>query len=275
MKKTIKLILILSLLSFFGCKKEVNKAKTENLKNEKNFKQQYTIKELQGFWDSYSYYLEHESEFKDFNKNKYYKIISGNQMLEIKLIDHDIKNIIINTYDLGFLDTNKISHLSTKKHFLENLKRYGNTLVRLQKNTKEYHFSKIEISKQLIRDYDVTEILNDGFNYDKKNSDFNFKTLTTLPKGIFLALKENSLLDTINYLKEFSVFKTSLKAKIKTAKTFFYSNKTAASKRKAFLIKDDLVYIEAIDDTWLKVYFDGKTVSHGYIKKVDAELLLK
>ncbi len=82
--------------------------------------------------------------------------------------------------------------------------------------------------------------------------------------------KENLI--SINVLKEFNVQEQSKKIKVIANKTFFHTEMSEASKRKAFLVQGDIAYLEDIHEDWVKVYYDGKIVSGGYIKKSDVEV---
>jgi len=48
---------------------------------------------------------------------------------------------------------------------------------------------------------------------------------------------------------------------------------SSVSKRKAFLVKGDIAYLEKIKDDWVKVYYDGTIVSGGYLKRSYIEVL--
>jgi len=49
-------------------------------------------------------------------------------------------------------------------------------------------------------------------------------------------------------------------------KSYFYSEKNESAKKRAYLIKGDLVYIERIEDSWLYCHFYGNTTTSGWIK---------
>lgn len=52
-------------------------------------------------------------------------------------------------------------------------------------------------------------------------------------------------------------------------KTHFYSKKSPTTKRKAYLVKNDLVYIEKIESNWAYCRYFGKRVTKGWIKISD------
>jgi len=248
-----KSIIIVLFCLFISCKETKDKKQQE-------FKS-HNIKELQGVWESFSYYLEHESEFKDFNEHKIFKIIKGREALEITLLHHNIDSILLNTYDIGFINTKEQNIELTK---IKDLKDSGNLLVRFNKKTPK----KIEISTTFNQYFEITEILDDGFK-----DDYSFKTLTTLPIALFSKLKEQSNIKGIDYIKGYNLDIFSLKGKIKRDKTYFYNEKNIKSKRKAFLVKGDIVYVEEKDKEWTKVYFNGKIISGGYIKSADLDII--
>lgn len=272
---------LLTLLSIFiGCKEQKNqeisytqKTVLESSNIELKQEEKHNLNEIRGLWESYSYYLEHESEFKDFNKDKFYIISNGKQELEITLKDQSIANLKLNQYNLGFIDVTQKNSFVTKQQFLGNLKEKGATLVRLEKGLKDYNPSKIEISSGIIRDFDVVEILNNGFDYNQNSDDFNFKSLSALPKEVFLKLKQKSKQDNIDYIKDYNIYNLSSKVEVKVAKTFFYDEMNIDSKRKAFLIERDIAYAQEINDDWVKIYYDSKILSSGYVKASEVKIL--
>lgn len=265
---------------FIGCKEQktqeisyTQKSVLGNSNIELKQEENHNLNEIRGLWESYSYYLEHESEFKDFNKDKFYIISNGKQELEITLKDQSIVNLKLNQYNLGFIDVTQKNSFVTEQQFLDNLKEKGATLVRLEKGLKDYNPSKIEISSGIIRDFDVVEILNNGFDYNQNSDDFNFKSLSALPKEVFLKLKQKSKQDNIDYIKDYNIYNLSSKVEVKVAKTFFYDEMNIDSKRKAFLIEGDIAYTEEINDDWVKIYYDSKILSSGYVKASEVKIL--
>ena len=53
---------------------------------------------------------------------------------------------------------------------------------------------------------------------------------------------------------------------INIEKAYFYSEKQEETKRKAFVLKGDIVYIDKIEDEWIHCSFYGKTVTKGWVK---------
>lgn len=54
---------------------------------------------------------------------------------------------------------------------------------------------------------------------------------------------------------------------IETEKSNFYSENNENSKRKSYLIKGDIVFIDKIDGEWIHCYYYGKSITTGWIKK--------
>jgi hypothetical protein len=50
-------------------------------------------------------------------------------------------------------------------------------------------------------------------------------------------------------------------------KAFFYSDKKEETKRKAYMIKGDVIYIDKIEKEWVHCKYYEKTVTEGWIKK--------
>jgi len=189
------------------------------------------------------------------------------------LIDHKINEALIETYYYGFVQKEKEQIEFSEDFFSKDLKNSGNLLVRYNKNLKDFDASQVQTSSSFSRYFDVTEVLEDGFEYEKKPNDFVFKILETLPEEIFKVLKEKSKNDKVDYIKEFHVSEQSKKIKVISEKTFFYNEMSDDSKRKAFLVKGDVAYLEDIENNWAKVYYDGKIVSGGFVKRSDLEVL--
>ncbi len=235
-------------------------------------KQQGHIKDFQGIWESFSEYLEHESEFKDYNQNKYYKIISEKQSIDITLVNGEHSDNEIDIKHIGFIDSFDSKLLINEETLFKNLKESGKLLIRFKKAQKKYEKSDIETSSNFSRYFDVTETLIDGFNYLEKDKEISFRKISSLPEEVFIILKTTNKKTGIDYMKDFKIQEQSKKIKVITNKTFFHTEMSEASKRKAFLVQGDIAYLEEIHDDWVKVYYDGKIVSGGYIKKSDVEV---
>lgn len=55
---------------------------------------------------------------------------------------------------------------------------------------------------------------------------------------------------------------------IDSDKVYFHNDKNDASKRKAYVLKGDIVYIDKIENDWIHCKYFGKTITEGWIKKV-------
>ncbi len=49
-------------------------------------------------------------------------------------------------------------------------------------------------------------------------------------------------------------------------KAFFYTGKQESTKREAFVLKGDIVFIDKIESDWIHCSFYGKTVTRGWLK---------
>ena len=56
---------------------------------------------------------------------------------------------------------------------------------------------------------------------------------------------------------------------VKTEKAYFHANKIASSKKKAYVIQGDLLYVEKTDGNWAYCNFYGKTKTTGWINLND------
>ncbi|MGY3792995.1 hypothetical protein [Aquimarina sp. 433] len=277
-------ILIFSVLFLFFACKQSDSVKKEEVISESiaeeviiepvhQNKSKHSLDDFQGIWESYSEYLEHESDFKDYNKHKYYKIISGNEVLDIILVNGSKSNVQIDQYYIGFLDTFNDDFSKNKDEFLNTLQKSGSMLVRSKKGQKTYDKTNIERSIECQRYFDVTEVLDDGFVYDEKDKYVSFRLISSLPIEIFNMLKTTLKKENLDYISGYGIDEKSKKVKITVGKTFFHNEMSETSKRKAFLVKGDIAYMEDVNENWVKVYYDGKIISGGYIKRADVEVL--
>ncbi len=60
---------------------------------------------------------------------------------------------------------------------------------------------------------------------------------------------------------------------VNVVKTYFYSEKSIDKKQKAYLIKNDFVYVEKIDKDWAYCTFYGKKQTKGWLKVSDLNTL--
>lgn len=60
---------------------------------------------------------------------------------------------------------------------------------------------------------------------------------------------------------------------VTTEKTYFYSEKSEAKKGKAYLIKNDILFVDKIDGTWAYCSYIGKKITKGWIKTADLNVL--
>lgn len=53
---------------------------------------------------------------------------------------------------------------------------------------------------------------------------------------------------------------------INSAQSYFYSDKIDRSKKRAYLVKGDIVYIDMIDGNWIHCLYKGKKTTKGWMK---------
>ncbi len=286
---TNKLFILVLFFALIGCKQQPENvgdkpqnipAKNTTTTPDKSLSEVYDLSQIQGLWKSFSYYLEHEQDDKDEHQNEYYKVVSKNLCLDIILKQHDIDSVLFKNYKIGFIDDPKHYQKDMEK---STMKTKGKFLVKELKNAYRKGGSTpvfnedVDFSQNLQRDYDTYELLDDGFEYNNFGivEKVQFKKISTLPLEIFKALKETSNESSINYIKVFDIAELSSMVRVKVAKCYFYEDRDLKVKKRAFLIQNDKAYLETINDQSVKVYFDGKVVTSGYLNKSDVELLLK
>ncbi len=112
------------------------------------------------------------------------------------------------------------------------------------------------------------------FDEEDTNKPSSFVKIRSLPLALFKTLKNLSKQNN-DLKKNFNLYELSSKVIVKTDKCYFYKDRDLKTKKRAFLIQNDKAYLETINDQSVKVYFDGKIVTSGYLNKSDVELLLK
>ena len=280
LSKIKKYLLSIGVLLFIGCNQDPstsNKNEQPNSASEiessivenkipakKNTQKQISVSDLQGIWKGK----------KDLNQSIPYRIQYNKKILDILCIEgicdeSGNDNSVLELSYLGFSDKDGEEILKNKESYdFSFLQDKGRIMVRLRKNDiivdENYSFDSLFYTTKLTSSYMYDEEL-----YNRSS----FLRIDALPKEIFTKLKNRSKVDNINYIKEFAIEKQSKKIKVTANKTFFYTEMSEASKRKAFLVKGDIAYLEDINDDWVKVYYDGKIVSGGYIKRSNVEVL--
>ncbi|MBL3658887.1 SH3 domain-containing protein [Fulvivirga sediminis] len=234
------------------------------------------LQEIQGLWESYSYYLEHEGQKKDDHNNKYFKVIYENKFIDIIIKDSD--SIILTKGAIGFSDTRPVN-LSSFNDFQET----GEFLIRKYEPFQMQQGSKIDtvnISKRHLVYFDTFEVLDDDLYYGANINDLNslekvsFAKSYSFPGEIFSFLKTKSKVGDVDYIKTFNIYNYSTKARVVSVKTYFHDEPSEDTKRRAYLLKGDIAYLEDEGGEWCKVYYDGKSsVTTGYVKRSDVEVI--
>jgi len=255
----------------------INKDSTEILNTEEK-DSSFSLEYLQGIWTSYSYYLEHEAEDKDEHINEYYKVVVDNNCLDIIIKEHFIDDIILKTYNIGFTDNEEYSYENSKTTVLSTK---GSVFIRSYKKIYSHNkiddIDKLEMSKNYSMDIDMYNTFEDGFKYcfhknDKKET-VQFRKINALPHEVFCKIKEISNIYNIDFIKKYKLKTISRQIKVITQKAHFYNEMNENSRKKAFLIKNDLAYLEDIEEEWVKVYYDGKVVTNGYVKMNEVQII--
>lgn len=241
-------------------------SKTINITNNDN---KFNLNDIQGIWKSYSYYLEHEENDIDEHQNEYYKIIQNNKCIDIILKEHNNDSLILKYYDIGFVNNPDQYSMNSS------LKSKGNYFVRIQKssyindNTIKVD-NNYDVSESFSKTYDTYQIIEDGFNYNYIKNDYEkvqFKKEDVLPVEIYKNLQKILKTNKINFFKDIDIDKLSEKVKIIKSKTYFYEDPDLTIKKKAFLLENDEAFIENSNDKSVKVYFNGKVITSGYLNK--------
>ncbi|MFL1895016.1 hypothetical protein ACJRPK_04895 [Aquimarina sp. 2-A2] len=215
-----------------------------------------SLNKLQGIWVGE----------KDLNQSIPYRIQYENKVLDIICVEGicdegNYDNSVIEISYLGFSD-NKKKSLSR-----EDLKNNGNLMVKLN--------SKVLIDENyIINDAFYTTSLTSSYMYDEELYNVSsFSKINSLPIDIFCKLKSKKVANIKNIIREFNIYEFSSKIKVVADKTFFHSEMSETSRRKAFLVRGDIAYLESMNDKWAKVYYDGKIVSGGYVKIEGIEVI--
>jgi len=180
MKNIIYLVAILFFLSLSlsSCKnngnkkieieESLNEVSSEVIDQLDQKESKHSVQDFQGIWESFSEYLEHQSEFKDYNQNKYYKIVNVNEVLGITISRTD-NNLIFDEGYFGFSNAYDSKTSLSEDVLINSFKESGKLLIKFKKGLKAYSTKDIEISTNFNRYFDVAEILDDDFDYgDKK-----------------------------------------------------------------------------------------------------------
>jgi hypothetical protein len=125
---------------------------------------------------------------------------------------------------------------------------------------QNYSINAVFYTTRLVSDYMLDEI-------NTKQS--SFVKLKSLPNYLFSSISKKKG----SFIKDYNISELSSKIKVVSNKTYFYNGMTEDTKRKAFLIKNDVAYLEDITGEWAKIYYDGKTITSGYVKLKDVSVI--
>jgi len=298
----VKIFILFFMIFLFSCKNDKRKAlsqkelieKAENKSNEiKNdeskidvslekdttkLEKELTLKLMQGIWNGE----------KDINMSKAYRIINKNKVLEIVCIEGICDGTDNFTHlefsYVGFIDSVYEKTTIIRSLKINDLKNQGKYMIYANKKNEsklltEIHFdenyqynSDLKYYKTILSSNYMSETIYYG-RFDKQDTTAIFYKKPILNNNIFSFLKKQSKKDNRDYIKEFNIKGFSSKVKVTTDKTYFYNDYKLKNKRKAFLVKGDIAYLESVGDNQVQVYFDGKVITKGYLKLNDVEIL--
>jgi len=211
----------------------------------------------------------------DLNQSKSYRIINKDRVIDLICIegicDGTENNTIIQIGNIGFIDMKKNN---LRKNDLKNDDKYMIYVDSIINNDliKKFRLDDNYLYKDGDSFYQTS--LTSLYMFDDENHKFTtFSKINTLNNKAFNVLKLISNQNNKDYIKEFNLKIFSQKVKIITDKTYFYNNIELKDKRKAFLVKGDIAYLENIGDNQVQVYFDGKIITSGYLKRNDVTIL--
>ena len=100
--------------------------------------------------------------------------------------------------------------------------------------------------------------------------------MTILEKQSFLPftainfIRQESKKDRRDYVSEFNI--EPGKARVVAEKAYFHDQPDEGTRGKAFVVKDDTVYLDEVKDGWTKVVYEGKKINTaGWIKSSQLE----
>lgn len=107
-----------------------------------------------------------------------------------------------------------------------------------------------------------------GFIESSDNHLTMYEPIQYLPYQTFPLLYEQGRLNKRDYITEFNILDKLKKAEIIIDKAYFHTTPNERSKRKAFVILGDIVFVDKVVDTWVKIgYLGGSSLTQGWVKK--------
>ncbi len=268
---THKIFILGLFLALAGCKQQaenvgenpqVSPTKNAIATTDKYLSKVYDLSQIQGIWQGE----------RDINQSESYRIISDNNVLDITCIEGDCseEGLFIEFGTIGFTNNKNLTNIDEQN--LGKYLVYQTYNPDLKKNIiridEDFQFDD---SLKLLETSLVSSYMLDEEDANKSSS---FVRIKSLPLVLFKTLKDLSKQNN-DLKKNFNLYDLSSKVIAKTDKCYFYKDRDLKVKQRAFLIQNDKAYLEAINDQSVKVYFDGKIVTSGYLNKSDIELLLK
>ncbi len=205
-----------------------------NISNKDTIRLKTSLNKLQGIWIGE----------KDLNQSIPYRIQYNKRILEIICVEEicDEGNYDNSIIEIGYLGFSNDKNKQLFNH--DDLENDGNLMIKLNSEIsidENYKINDVFYTTNLIASYIYEQELCNTSSFSKINS---------LPIEIFSKLKNQEIEKNRNYIKEFNIYEFS--SKIKTVKTHFHNEMSHDSKRKAFLVKGDIAYLESLNDKWAK-----------------------
>ncbi len=286
MKMKNKIILFTILLLAVSCNNKVHKKLlTEEIVIEKKkdsiintnteSENTFDLELIQGIWNGE----------KDINMTKAYRVINNNKVLEIICVEGVCDGVNDFTHlefgYIGFINKIKIPIKNLKTNDLKNQGKYliyankkinDNLLTKIRFDENQLYRSDLKSYKTTLSSNYMYETIYYG-RFDIQDTTATFYKKDVLNNVVFSFIKKQSKKDKKDYIKEYNIIGFSKKIKVIADKTYFYSDYELKKIRKAFLVKGDIAYLESMGDKGVQVYFDGKVITSGFLKRKDVKNL--
>ncbi len=255
--------LLFFLTLYCSCNKNIEKKNqldnVVHLENEKVNITKSKLDSIQGIWVGE----------KDINQSTSYRVQYGKKILDLICLEGycNTDNLFVERSLLGFCEANdfeKHRHNIGKTNIIKFIKSDGNLMIKWSDSIF------IDQNHNINSVFYVTKLVPNYMLDKEGNKLSSFVKLKSLPKDLFSSISERKE----NILEDYHILELSSKIKVISNKTYFYDNMSDDTKRKAFLVKNDVAYLEEVTDEWAKIYYDGMTmVTGGYVKLKDVVVL--
>lgn len=122
------------------------------------------------------------------------------------------------------------------------------------------------VQSSLLCDDDVIEMSDNAMTILEKRS--------YLPYTAYHHLKEQGRRDNQDYIGTFNILDKIKRAKVIKDRTYFHNDPSQTTRRKAFVVKADVVIVDQIEEDWIKVAYEGeKITTEGWLQMTDVEIM--